>query len=70
MESSASPRLREQARTVMRLHHYRVRTESPTGFAISYVFINCDNRRNSVPPRSMPFSPGLSVSSGKATATE
>jgi hypothetical protein len=27
MESTAKPRLREQVRTVMRLHHYSIRTE-------------------------------------------
>ncbi|WP_245195841.1 phage integrase N-terminal SAM-like domain-containing protein [Aeromonas sanarellii] len=29
MESTAKPRLREQVRTVMRLHHYSIRTEKP-----------------------------------------
>ena len=29
MEGASKPRLREQVRTVMRLHHYSIRTEKP-----------------------------------------
>ncbi len=58
MEGASKPRLREQVRTVMRTASV---LKSPTcnGSAISYAFINCNNRRNSVLLRSMPFSPGL-----------
>lgn len=29
MEGDSKPRLREQVRTVMRLHHFSIRTEKP-----------------------------------------
>jgi len=61
MESTAKHRLREQVRTVMRNITTASVLKSPTGTgsAISYVFINCDTRRNSALLRSMPISPGL-----------
>ncbi|WP_319882834.1 phage integrase N-terminal SAM-like domain-containing protein [Aeromonas caviae] len=61
MEGASKPRLRKQVRTVMRLHHYSIRTEKSYWFwiRILYAFINCDILRNSVLLRSMPFSCGF-----------
>ncbi len=58
MEGASKPRLREQVRTVLRTASV-LKSPTCTGSAISYAFINCNTRRNSVLLRSMPFSPSL-----------
>lgn len=57
MDSSASkPHLREQARAVMRSHHYSIRTEKSycTGFATLTTFTSCAIRWSWALQRSMP----------------
>ncbi|HHQ4513230.1 phage integrase N-terminal SAM-like domain-containing protein [Aeromonas hydrophila] len=46
MESTAKPRLREQVRTVMRLHHYSIRTEKSYWYWIHH-FISFHQLRHS-----------------------